>query len=74
MPRKVIRIRARDVEAGDALVVQEGRIKKYYHICEVYKYRVHHKWFVEITYNGRRGAFEVIKLRGVKPISIREEW
>lgn len=35
LPRQIIRIRADDLMAGDILVVKEGSIRKYYHVCEV---------------------------------------
>jgi hypothetical protein len=70
----VITIRARDIMAGDSLVVKEGRIRKYYHVCEVSKHRINYKWYVEIIYNGRGGEFIVTKLRGIKKIQVREEY
>lgn len=48
--RRIIRIRADELMAGDTLVVKEGSIRKFYHVCEVaqdgdrirYVYNVRH--------------------------------
>lgn len=32
---KVITITAEEVEAGDYLVIREGRVRKFFHVCEV---------------------------------------
>lgn len=32
---KLLWVAAGDLQAGSQLVVQEGRIKKFYHVCEV---------------------------------------
>jgi hypothetical protein len=44
---KIMSIFARKLRAGDALVVKEGRIRRFYHICEVGVNRQG----VEIVYN-----------------------
>lgn len=35
--RKVIRITAEQLEAGDRLVVMDGTIRKYCHVCEIFR-------------------------------------
>lgn len=48
---KVITITAEEVEAGDYLVIREGRVRKFHHVCEVsVKGRR-----VDITYNAPWG-------------------
>lgn len=37
--RKLRWIEAGDLHAGDIIVVVEGNIRKYYHVCEVSQYR-----------------------------------
>lgn len=32
---KIVRIRAERLHAGDTIVIKEGSIRKFYHVCEV---------------------------------------
>jgi hypothetical protein len=65
--RKVIRIMAKQMRAGDALVIQKGTIRTYYHICELGI----DKLGVEIVYNdskqkggvGRKGFRRTERVR-----------
>jgi hypothetical protein len=49
--RKVITIRADEVEAGDRIVIKEGSIRKFFPVCE-FQQRGHRVW---VTYRSRDG-------------------
>lgn len=70
MPRRVIRCRADEVMAGDTIVVKEGRIRKFYHVCEIGQFM----GMMEIIYNGRSGDFVKIKCSAAKIMHVREEY
>lgn len=65
--RKSIRIRAEDVEAGDLIVIKDGTIRKYRHVCEVSvkEGRVH------IIYNVP-GGFGHIRKRATAAVRVVE--
>lgn len=65
---KIVRYDADMIEAGDTIVVKEGRIRKFYHICEfgMVGDKVH------IVYNGRHGEFVHLRLDADDRVAIRE--
>lgn len=48
---RLVRYRADEIEAGDTIVIKEGNIRKFYHVCEVRIDRDR----VDIVYNVRNG-------------------
>lgn len=66
MSRRIIRIRADELMAGDTLVVKQGTIRKFYHVCEVQVHgrKVHYVYKVQygFVHNDARGR-DVLRVR-----------
>jgi hypothetical protein len=64
---RITRYDADQVEAGDTIAIKEGRVRRFYHVCEVHVKGDQ----VQIVYNVRYG-FERLSLKESDRVSIRE--
>lgn len=64
---KVTRYDADQVAAGDMIAIKEGKIRRFYHVCEV----LINGSNVHIVYNVKFG-FEHLHLKSEDPVRIRE--
>jgi hypothetical protein len=64
---RIVRLYADQLEAGDILVVKEGSIRKYYHICELSIVGQE----VRVTYNGHL-TFEHLTFDADDRVRVRE--
>lgn len=70
MPRRIIRIYADELYAGDTIVIKEGTIRKFYHVCEVAQDGDR----IRYTYNGRGGEFVHEEVKADDRLRVREEY
>jgi len=68
---KVIRIRADELMAGDHIVVKEGTIRKYFHVCEVEIDNL--EGTVSYIYNARGKFVHVDGIKQTDILQVREE-
>ena len=54
MKKKIISVYAYEVQAGDTIVVKQGNVRKFFHVCE---FALINEERCMIVYNGSRGEF-----------------
>ena len=73
---KVIKIWARELEAGDRIVIREGRINKSYPVVEVHKWRYVNprRTLVSYIYKARGGEWvHVEHVKGKTILTVRDD-
>jgi hypothetical protein len=64
----ITRYDADQIAAGDTIVIKEGKIRRFYHVCEVSISGDD----VHIVYNNGRAGFAHLQMKADDPIRIRE--